>query len=102
MDGIRLGQGRDNAKQYFKEHPEEAEQLHQKIMEAIAKDRSKLNAKRSKKKDKEAAEEDTTETAAEEERTERAPAAREEKKSAKSRAVSIDADDFDEDDGIDV
>ena len=29
MDDVRLGQGRDNAKIYFKEHPEQAEILHE-------------------------------------------------------------------------
>ena len=98
MNGVRLGQGRENAKQYFEEHPEEAEELHQKIVEAITADHSKLAAKRKKKgKDDEA---DSAADVPEEE----APAApRDEKKpAAKSRAVSIDADDFDEDDGIDV
>lgn len=96
MDGVRLGQGRDNAKQYFKEHPEQAEQLHQKIMEAIAADKSKMLAKRSKKKDDEA-EQPASVTSA--------PIASGEdnKMAAKSKAVAIDADDFDEeDDGIDV
>lgn len=94
MNGVRLGQGRENAKLYFKEHPEEAEELHKKIAEAVAADHAKLAPKRKKKgKDDEDVEE-TEETTA-------APAAREEKKAEKSRAVSIDADDF-EDDGIDV
>lgn len=96
MDGVRLGQGRDNAKQYFKEHPEQAEQLHQKIMEAIAADKSKMLAKRSKKKDDEAeqpASVTSTPIASGEDN----------KMAAKSKAVAIDADDFDEeDDGIDV
>ena len=89
MDGVRLGQGRDNAKIYFKEHPEEAEILHEKIMAAIAEESSKMTAK-GKKKDKE--EEEIPVKPAEPE-----------KKAAKSKAVAIDADDFDEDDdGIDV
>ncbi len=97
MNGVRLGQGRENAKLYFKDHPEEAEELHKKIVEAIAVDHAKLAPKRKKKgKDDEDAEE-TEETTAS-----AAPAAREEKKPEKSRAVAIDADDFDEDDGIDV
>lgn len=97
MNGVRLGQGRENAKLYFKDHPEEAEELHKKIVEAIAADHAKLAPKRKKKgKDDEDAEE-TEETTAP-----AAPAAREEKKPEKSRAVAIDADDFDEDDGIDV
>lgn len=97
MNGVRLGQGRENAKLYFKDHPEEAEELHKKIVEAIAADHAKLAPKRKKKgKDDEDAEE-TEETTAS-----AAPAAREEKKPEKSRAVAIDADDFDEDDGIDV
>lgn len=94
MNGVRLGQGRENAKLYFKDHPEEAEELHKKIVEAIAADHAKLAPKRKKKgKDDEDAEESEETTV---------PAAREEKKPEKSRAVAIDADDFDEDDGIDV
>ena len=97
MNGVRLGQGRENAKLYFKEHPEEAEELHKKIVEAIAKDHAKLAPKRKKKGGKD---EDTTEETAEDST---APTeTREEKKAEKPRAVAIDADDFDEDDGIDV
>src|SRR5699024_5711528 len=99
MNGVRLGQGRENAKQYFEEHPEEAEELHQKIVEAIAADHSKLAAKRKKK----GKDDDEADSAADMPEEETAAAPRDEKKpAAKSRAVSIDADDFDEDDGIDV
>ncbi|MBQ5761069.1 MAG: recombinase RecA [Clostridia bacterium] len=35
MGEIRLGQGRDNAKQYFKDHPEEADELERKIKEKL-------------------------------------------------------------------
>ena len=95
MNGVRLGQGRENAKQYFEEHPEEAEELHQKIVEAITADHSKR-----KKKGKD---DDEADSAADMPEEETAAAPRDEKKpAAKSRAVSIDADDFDEDDGIDV
>lgn len=97
MNGVRLGQGRENAKLYFKEHPEEAEELHKKIVEAIAKDHAKLAPKRKKKggKDEDTTEETTEDSAVPTE-------TREEKKAEKPRAVAIDADDFDEDDGIDV
>ena len=99
MNGVRLGQGRENAKQYFEEHPEEAEELHQKIVEAITADHSKLAAKRKKK----GKDDDEAYSAADMPEEETAAAPRDEKKqAAKSRAVSIDADDFDEDDGIDV
>ena len=99
MNGVRLGQGRENAKQYFEEHPEEAEELHQKIVEAITADHSKLAAKRKKK----GKDDDEADSAADMPEEETAAAPRDEKKPAdKSRAVSIDADDFDEDDGIDV
>ena len=99
MNGVRLGQGRENAKQYFEEHPEEAEELHQKIVEAITADHSKLAAKRKKK----GKDDDEADSAADMPEEETAAAPRDEKKpTAKSRAVSIDADDFDEDDGIDV
>ena len=95
MNGVRLGQGRENAKLYFKDHPEEAEELHKKIVEAIAADHAKR-----KKKGKD---DDEADSAADMPEEETAAAPRDEKKpAAKSRAVSIDADDFDEDDGIDV
>jgi len=35
MGETRLGQGRDNAKQYFKDHPEEADELERKIKEKL-------------------------------------------------------------------
>ena len=99
MNGVRLGQGRENAKQYFEEHPEEAEELHQKIVEAITADHSKLAAKRKKK----GKDDDEADSAADMPEEETAAAPRDEKKpAAKSRAVSIDADDFDEDVGIGV
>lgn len=91
MDDVRLGQGRDNAKIYFKEHPEQAEILHEKIMNAIAEENNKLAAKAAKK--------------SKDENLPAAPVSKPEpeKKAAKSKAVAIDADDFDEDDdGIDV
>lgn len=92
MDDVRLGQGRDNAKTYFKEHPEEAEILHEKIMAAITEESNKLASKTAKKKDKDEEAKSMPETKPEPE-----------KKVAKSKAVAIDADDFDEDDdGIDV
>ena len=95
----RLGQGRDNAKLYFKEHPDVAERVHQEIVEAILKERAeqsktKRSAAALKGKSKEAASgDDETEETLSAPEEESAPA-------RQPRAVSIDADDFD--DGLDV
>ncbi|MCB6365687.1 recombinase RecA [Intestinibacillus massiliensis] len=82
MGETRLGQGRDAAKQYFKEHPEEGEALHQEIMEAIRKEQQEQRAKASAKAPAKAGE---------------APAAAPKAAPVSSaKAVSIDADDFDD------
>lgn len=82
MGDVRLGQGRDAAKQYFKENPEIAEQLQKDIMAAIEKARLEPpKPKKGKAKDAEA--EDA------------APAPKAPPVSS-AKAVSIDADDFDD------
>ena len=42
MGDTRLGQGRDAAKQYFKDHPDIADDVQKQIMEKVAEERSKL------------------------------------------------------------
>lgn len=91
MGDIRLGQGRDAAKQYFKEHPDEGEELHKKIMETIAKEQAEAAAARQKDKE---------ETEPVKEGVPEAPKAKAARTPAASKAVSIDADDFD--DEIDI
>lgn len=97
MDGTRLGQGRDNVKIYFKDHPEEAEMVHQKINEAIMKERAEQAlAKRGTAKllkDKAKGDEEPDEGAQTEAPDDLPEAPR---KPAPSRAVAIDADDFDD------
>lgn len=93
MGDIRLGQGRDSAKQYFKEHPDQAEELKKKIFEALEKQREELKGKPVETET--VSEEDLDDLPAEDpiEIEEDAP-----KKTGKaSRSVSIDADDFDDD-----
>lgn len=100
MDGNRLGQGRDNAKLYFKEHPDESEALHQKIMQAIAAQQDALGHGAD---NKDAADdsglpaddgfEEMPVSALELPGTEKRARGR----TASSRAVSIEADDFDDD-----
>lgn len=106
MEGTRLGQGRDNAKLYFKEHPDEAEALHQRIMEAIAKHQADVvaNRKNNKTVKAHAAEDDETdemepemEESIEVESAEEPAAKKAKGRSSAARAVSIDADDFDDD-----
>lgn len=80
MDGVRLGQGRDAAKQYFEEHQEEADALQKKIMAAVEEERAKLGRAHA------AGAPVVSEPAA-------APAR---PKASAAKAVSIDADDFDD------
>ncbi len=87
MGDTRLGQGRDNAKLYFKEHPEEAEELHKKIVEAIENERREMLSKGGKKATSKASVQSDDEEAT----TPSKPA------KPASKSVSIDADDFDDD-----
>ncbi len=82
MGDERIGQGRDNAKQFLKDHPDRAEALHQEIVAAVAKAKEEAMAQKAEKR------------AA----VKPAPVSRPEPaKSVKS--ITIDADDFD--DGVD-
>ena len=89
MGELRLGQGRDAAKEYFANHPEEAEDLRVKLMEAMRAANEEAKAKMRKLPRPVVSDSEPA-----------APAA-----PAKpvSRAVSVDADDFgdDMDDDID-
>ena len=77
---MRLGQGRDAAKQYFKDHPELADDVQKQIMEKVEEERQKAH-----------------QTAAARPASVAAPAAKPAApKAGASRAVSIDADDFDD------
>ena len=87
MGETRLGQGRDAAKQYFKDHPEEAEALHQAIMEAVRKEQQEQSESRAAKAAK--AKTDGAPDAADEPAPKAAPV-------SSAKAVSIDADDFDD------
>ncbi len=81
MGETRLGQGRDNAKLYFKEHPEEAEALEKRIME-------KLMSKDGQASAAPAAAATGTEDAP--------PAAKPAKGKGKSAGVEVFADDFED------
>jgi len=50
--GERIGQGRESAKQFLKEHPETAEQLMVKVMEKVGLKRPELEAPAAEKKEK--------------------------------------------------
>ena len=83
MGETRLGQGRDAAKQYFKEHQEEADELQKKIMEAARAEQQKvLQARTGAPVSGKPAAEPAAKPAA--------------PKSSAAKAVSIDADDFDD------
>ena len=83
MGETRLGQGRDNVKNYFKEHPEEAKQLD----EAIRARAEELLGKNSKEKKSGTAKE-TGETAD-------APKAEEDTYIEPADSIDVSADDFD-------
>ena len=82
MGDTRLGQGRDAAKQYFKEHPDIADAVQREIMLKVEEERSKNSAGAAVKLSESVA------TAPAEK-----PAA---PKPSSAKAVSIDADDFDD------
>ncbi|MGE4547921.1 MAG: recombinase RecA [Intestinibacillus sp.] len=81
MGETRLGQGRDAAKQYFKDHPEIGEKLHLEILEAIQ---------------TEQAEQRSTMKAAKPAGTPAAVPVAKAAPASSAKAVSIDADDFDD------
>ncbi len=104
MGDMRLGQGREAAKQYFKDHPDEAEKVRQQIMDAVEEERKKPAATSkpsgSKKMDSEDELEEDEENGEEvEEEGEEEEAASQKKRgtSSSARSVSIDADDFNDD-----
>ena len=84
MGDTRLGQGRDAAKQYFKDHPDIADDVQKQIMEKVAEERSKLAQSHAARPS----------AAVPTEKAEK-PADKTSRPSS-SKAVSIDADDFDD------
>lgn len=82
--GERMGQGRDNAKQFLREHPEIADDLEEKIRAAILEAREKVREERKMRASRPTVQ-----------RVEMPESPVETRRSA---AVSIDADDFGEDD----
>ena len=87
MGDKRLGQGRDAAKRYFKEHPDEADAVQKQIMAAVEEERSKQYQAAGVK----------AASAKGEVAPEDVPAAKPvAPKASSAKAVSIDADDFDD------
>lgn len=84
MGDTRLGQGRDAAKQYFKDHPDIADDVQKQIMEKVAEERSKLAQSHAARPSA------TVPTEKAEKPADKAP------RPSSSKAVSIDADDFDD------
>ena len=81
MGETRLGQGRDAAKQYFKDHPDIADDVQKQIMDKVEEERRNEHQKKAAKPGTPAV----------------APAAKTAApKASSSKAVSIDADDFDD------
>lgn len=86
----RIGQGRENAKQYMRDNPEIAAKLEEDIRKAIVEAREKAKAERLANSPRARA---AAETAAQPEQAEE-----EKPRKRRSAAVSIDADDFGDDD----
>ena len=86
----RIGQGRENAKQYMRDNPETAEKLEADIREAIVEAREKARAARIANSPRV--------RAASAEQPEQSETPEEKPKKRRSAAVSIDADDFGDDD----
>ena len=84
MGEVRLGQGRDAAKQYFKDHPDIADDVQKQIMEKVAEERSKLAQSHAARPSA------AVPTEKAEKPADKAP------RPSSSKAVSIDADDFDD------
>ncbi len=93
----RLGQGREAAKQYFKDNPEEADKVQKQIMEAVEKENKKAPEKDTDGSPGELALSD--EEAAEE--TEKEKPKKRSATSGSPKSVSIEADDFDDTDDFD-
>ena len=86
----RIGQGRENAKQYMRDNPETAEKLEADIRQAIVEAREKAKAERIANSPRV--------RAASAEQPEQSETPEEKPKKRRSAAVSIDADDFGDDD----
>ena len=84
MGDTRLGQGRDAAKQYFKDHPDIADDVQKQIMEKVAEERNKLAQSHAARPSA------AVPTEKAEKPADKAP------RPSSSKAVSIDADDFDD------
>lgn len=84
MGDTRLGQGRDAAKQYFKDHPDIADDVQKQIMKKVAEERSKLAQSHAARPSA------AVPTEKAEKPADKAP------RPSSSKAVSIDADDFDD------
>ena len=85
MGDTRLGRnGRDAAKQYFKDHPDIADDVQKQIMEKVAEERSKLAQSHAARPSA------AVPTEKAEKPADKAP------RPSSSKAVSIDADDFDD------
>ena len=84
MGDTRLGQGRDAAKQYFKDHPDIADDVQKQIMEKVAEERSKLAQSHAARPSA------AVPTEKAEKPADKAP------RPSSSKAVSIDADAFDD------
>ena len=83
MGDTRLGQGRDAAKQYFKDHPDVADDVQKQIMDKVEEERSKLAQSHAAR-------------ASAAVPTEKAEKPVEKARPSSAKAVSIDADDFDD------
>lgn len=98
MGETRIGQGRENAKQFMRDNPEIAEKLEEDIRKAIvearekAKQESMQKGAQARRRASEAAEHHA------ESEEEEAPMPEEPQRKRSSAAVSIDADDFGDDD----
>ena len=86
----RIGQGRENAKQYLRDNPEVSEKLEADIREAIVEAREKARAERIANSPRV--------RAASAEQPEQSETPEDKPKKRRSAAVSIDADDFGDDD----
>ena len=88
-------QGRDNAKKYLEEHEEVAQKLEEEIRQAIVENRKKSKSASKSKGKKKASDADADTN---EEELEPLPEEMEQEAPRRSAAVSIDADDFGDDD----
>ena len=85
MGDTRLGQGRDAAKQYFKDHPDIADDVQKQIMEKVSRGAQQAGAEPCGTSFRRCSRTEKAEKPAD-----KAP------RPSSSKAVSIDADDFDD------